>query len=133
MSMSEEKVENNKNSFIVNVNYQVLMVLIQRISGFLVNIIMVQLLTPQNFGLFSLFQRLAETTTAVYRLGLSASSQVLIAAPDEDEHDKGSLIGSALTLNLFVILVGTIFLIVFRDFASEEFINKLALNLGCFA
>ena len=41
MSMSEEKVETNKNSFIVNVNYQVLMVLIQRISGFLINIIMV--------------------------------------------------------------------------------------------
>ena len=94
---------------------------------------MVQLLTPQNFGLFFFFQRLAETTTAVYRLGLSASSQVLIAAPDEDEHDKGSLIGSALTLNLFVILVGTIFLIVFRDFASEEVYQQTSIKPGCFA
>tara|TARA_B100000963_G_scaffold361806_1_gene399813 strand:+ start:17868 stop:19409 length:1542 start_codon:yes stop_codon:yes gene_type:complete len=128
--MYEERVETNKKSFLINVNYQVLMVLIQRISGFLINIILVQLLTPQNFGLFSLFQRLAETTTSVYRLGLSASSQVLIAAPEEDkaEHDKGSLIGSALGLNLVIIFLGTTFLIVFRDFASEEVYQQSSIK-----
>ena len=126
--MSEERAETNKKSFIINVNYQVLMVLIQRMSGFLINIIMVQLLTPQNFGLFSLFQRLAETTTAVYRLGLSVSSQVLIAAPEEDKHDKGSLIGSALSLNLVLIFLGTTFLIVFSDFASEEVYQQTSIK-----
>ena len=126
--MSEERAETNKKSFIINVNYQVLMVLIQRMSGFLINIIMVQLLTPQNFGLFSLFQRLAETTTAVYRLGLSVSSQVLIAAPEEDKHDKGSLIGSALSLNLVIIFLGTTFLIVFSDFASEEVYQQTSIK-----
>jgi len=126
--MSEERAETNKKSFIINVNYQVLMVLIQRMSGFLINIIMVQLLTPQNFGLFSLFQRLAETTTAVYRLGLSVSSQVLIAAPEEDKHDKGSLIGSALSLNLVMIFLGTTFLIVFSDFASEEVYQQTSIK-----
>ena len=74
--MPEDTLKTNKKSFMINVNYQVLMVLIQRVSGFLINIILVQLLTPQNFGLFSLCQRLAETTTSVYRLGLNASSQV---------------------------------------------------------
>tara|TARA_B100001093_G_C26781659_1_gene994913 strand:+ start:59 stop:1600 length:1542 start_codon:yes stop_codon:yes gene_type:complete len=128
--MSEERLETNKKSFMINVNYQVLMVLIQRISGFLINIVMVQLLTPQNFGLFSLFQRLAETTTSVYRLGLSASSQVLIAAPLEgkDKHDKGSLIGSALILNLVIIFLGTTFLIIFSDFVSEEIYQQSSIK-----
>ena len=106
------------------------MILIQRISGFLINIILVQLLTPQNFGLFSLFQRLAETTTSVYRLGLSGSSQVLIAAPEEDKdkYDKGSLIGSALSLNLVIIFLGTTFLIFFSDFASEEVYQQSSIK-----
>ncbi len=128
--MPEETLKTNKKSFMINVNYQVLMVLIQRVSGFLINIIMVQLLTPQSFGLFSLFQRLAETTTSVYRLGLSASSQVLIAAPEQDNHklDKGSLIGSALSLNLVIIFLGTTFLIFFSDFASEEIYQQSSIK-----
>ena len=128
--MSEEREEPYKKSFLINVNYQVLMILIQRISGFLINIILVQLLTPQNFGLFSLFQRLAETTTSVYRLGLSGSSQVLIAAPEEDKdkYDKGSLIGSALSLNLVIIFLGTTFLIFFSDFASEEVYQQSSIK-----
>lgn len=128
--MSEERVETYKKSFMTNVNYQILMVMIQRISGFLINIILVMFLTPQNFGIFSLFQRLAETTTSVYRLGLSASSQVLIASPEDkkNKYDKGSLIGSALGLNLAVILLGTTFLVFFKDFASEEVFQQPSIK-----
>ena len=128
--MSKERTGASKLSFLTNVNYQILMVMIQRISGFLINIILVKFLTPQSFGIFSLFQRLAETTTSVYRLGLSASSQVLIAAPEDkkNKYDKGSLIGSALGLNLAIIFVGTTFLIFFKDFASEEVFQQPSIK-----
>ena len=129
--MSEERTETNKLPFITNVNYQVLMVTVQRISGFLVNILMVQFLTPQSFGVFSLFQRLCEQTTQFLRVGLSISTQVLVASTDTHEQKtspKGSLIGAALLINFIAIIFGALFLIIFRDFISEELFQQPSIK-----
>ena len=106
--MTEQRSQSNKLSFLTNVNYQILMVIIQRVSGLVINVLLVKFLAPQSFGVFALFQRLVETTTSVYRLGLQASSQVLIASPidkEEKHYDKGSLVGSALALNFIIIIL----------------------------
>jgi O-antigen/teichoic acid export membrane protein len=121
----------NKVSFFSNVNYQILMVILQRLSGLIVNIILAKLLTPQNFGIFALFQRLCETTTSVFRFGLSLSSQVLVAEPESKElHSarKGSLIGTALLVNLIIIFLGSIFLVTFRDYASQDLFQQESIS-----
>lgn len=129
--MKEQESQPIKLSFLTNVNYQILMVIIQRVSGLLINVLLVKFLTPQSFGIFALFQRLAETTTSVYRVGLPASSQVLIASPidkDEKNYDQGSLVGSALILNFIVIIIGTSFLLFFKDFASEQIYQQPSIK-----
>tara|TARA_B100000963_G_scaffold361806_1_gene399814 strand:+ start:19507 stop:21036 length:1530 start_codon:yes stop_codon:yes gene_type:complete len=129
--MKDHEPQKNKLSFLTNVNYQILMVIVQRLSGLLLNVLLVKFLAPQSFGIFALFQRLAETTTSVYRIGLPASSQVLIASPIDKSiknYDQGSLIGSALTLNFIIIVLGTFFLLFFKDFASEQIYQQPSIK-----
>ena len=129
--MKEQESQPIKLSFLTNVNYQILMVIIQRVSGLLINVLLVKFLAPQSFGIFALFQRLAETTTSVYRVGLPASSQVLIASPidkGEKNYDQGSLVGSALILNFIIIILGTTFLLFFKDYASEQIYQQPSIQ-----
>jgi len=120
-----------KTSFISNINYQILMVFMQRFSGLIVNILLVKFLSPQGVGIFSLFQRLCEQTTQVLRVGLSTSTQVLVASsevPEQKTTPKGSLIGAALFINFIAVIFGALFLIIFRDFVSEELFQQSSIK-----
>ncbi len=121
----------NRVSSFSNASYMILMVFLQRLSGLVVNIVLANLLMPATFGIFALFQRLCDTTSSVFRFGLTISTQVLVAEPESKEllsTSKGSLIGAALLTNLIIIFLGSIYLVVFRDSVSQDLFQQESIK-----
>ena len=121
----------NRVSSFSNASYMILMVFLQRLSGLVVNVVLANLLIPATFGIFALFQRLCDTTSSVFRFGLTISTQVLVAEPESKEllsTSKGSLIGAALLTNLIIIFLGSIYLVVFRDSVSQDLFQQESIK-----
>lgn len=116
-------------NFINNGAYIGIMTIVSRASGLILNIFLVRMLTPDGFGLFSLFQSLAERISAALRVGgFESSAHVLFATSDERNiKPTPSLLSVPLLIRIIFCLIFATLFFIFPSYIATNILKQSAL------